>query len=208
MSTIAPQRHALGQPQGSVRALLSLMVVGLVCALMLIPPKDPSKPTPIPAYLLYLMFLVVGHYFAARAHMRSESVAWYHQPLYLPRGCVRLIMLASLMGTSIFRYITDRVGFEQQWLASVQSLQEYPMLPIVILGGFFVGTLLRMLIGRNPPALWQDMEAWFSLLAIIVMGVATLIHLVINPSLAEPMNLPVWEGLLSALVAFYFGERS
>src|SRR6266481_1538596 len=114
MNTIAPPRHALGWPPGSVRAMLSLLVVLLICALMLIPPHDPGKPTPIPAYLLYLMFLVLGHYFAARGHMRrvgeGEGHPWNQQPLYLPRFCVRLILLGSLVGTSIYRYVTDPAG--------------------------------------------------------------------------------------------------
>ena len=38
--------------------------------------------------------------------------------------------------------------------------------------------------------------------------VATLIHLVINPSLTENLHPTLLEGLLSAFVAFYFGERS
>jgi hypothetical protein len=153
-------------PPGSVRALLALMVVGLVCALMLIH-SDP--PPPIPAYLIYLMFLILGHYFAARGGSPGggDTDAWHRQPLYLP------------------------------------------MLPVVILGGFFAGALVRMVIGRQPPAWYQDLEAWLSLISVLLMSVATLIHLVINPSLQTPiMSLPVWECILSAVVAFYFGARS
>jgi hypothetical protein len=208
MSTMTPPRHALGWPPGSVRAMLSLLVVVLICTLMLIPPREAGKPTPIPAYLLYLLFLVLGHYFAARGHMRGVSDAWNQQPLYLPRGCVRLFILVSLVGTCIYRYISDEAGFESQWLLSVQALQAYPMLPVIILLGFSAGALLRMIIGRYPPPMWQDLEAWLSLIAVLLMGVGTMIHLVIDPSLSEPMSLPFWEGLLSGVVAFYFGERS
>jgi hypothetical protein len=208
MSTYAPPRHALGWPPGSVRAMLALLVVLLICSLMLIPPREDGKPTPIPAYLIYLLFLVLGHYFAARGHMRGESDAWNQQPLYLPRGTVRLIILAALLGTCIYRYVTDPAGFEAQWLLSVQALQAYPMLPVIVLVGFFTGTLLRMIIGRNPPAFWQDLEAWLSLIAVLLMGLGTMVHLIIDPSLSEPLSLPFWEGLLSAVVAFYFGERS
>jgi hypothetical protein len=208
MSTNASPRHALGWPPGSVRALLSLLVVVLVCSLMLIPPRESGVPTPIPAYLIYLLFLVLGHYFAARGHMRGQSDAWSQQPLYLPRGTVRFILLVGLVGTCVYRYVTDAAGFEAQWLASVQALQAYPMLPVIVLLGFFSGALLRTLIGRQPPPWWQDLEAWLSLISVLLMGVATLIHLVIDPSLSDPMSLPFWEGLLSAVVAFYFGERS
>jgi len=207
MSNIsAPTRHALGWPPGSIRALLALMVVGLVCALMLIPPRD--KPTPIPAYLLYLLFLILGHYFAARGSSRGQSSAWSQQPLNLPRGCIRLLLLASLSATCIYRYSTDPAGFEAQWQASVDMLKEVPLLPVVVLMGFFIGALLRMLIGQQPPAWLQDLEAWLSLIAVLLMAIATLIHLVINPSLTENLNPTIWEGILSGVVAFYFGERS
>jgi hypothetical protein len=199
-------RHALGMPPGSVRAVLALMVVGLVCALMLI---HSDKPLPIPAYLIYLLFLVLGHYFAARGSSRGEVDAWNRQPLNLPRGCIRLVLLASLLGTLIYKLYSDSAGFEAQWLASVTSLKEVPMLPVVILCGFFVGTLLRMVIGRQPPAWYQDMEAWVALIAVLLMSIATLIHLVISPSLESPiLSMPEWECILSGVVAFYFGARS
>jgi hypothetical protein len=209
MSTVPfPTRHALGWPQGSIRALLALIVAGLVCALMLIPPREADKPTPIPAYLIYLLFLVLGHYFAARGSARGQSSAWSQQPLWLPRGCVRLLLLASLSATCIYRYTTDPDGFQAQWLESVEALKDAPMLPVVVLMGFFVGALVRMIVGQQPPAALQDMEAWLSLIAVLLMAVATMIHLVINPSLTENLNPSVWEGILAGVVAFYFGERS
>jgi hypothetical protein len=208
MSTdFVPPRHALGMPRGSVRAILALMVVALVCALMLIPPRD-DKPIPIPAYLLYLLFLVLGHYFAARGNARGQSGAWQGQPLKLPRGCVRLAILAALTATCVYRWYTDAEGFNAQWLASVEALKSAPLLPVVVLLAFFAGVLVRMVIGEQPAAWYQDMEAWVSLMAVILMGVATLIHLVINLSL--PADLDPWllEGILAGVVAFYFGERS
>ena len=65
MADLAKRRHALNLPAGSVRAIHVLVIVGLVCAIILMPPRDPDKPVPIPPYLIYLLFLMVGHYFAA-----------------------------------------------------------------------------------------------------------------------------------------------
>src|SRR5262249_23949928 len=159
MSSVAAplRRHALGMPPGSVRALLALMVVGLVCPSMLI---HTDKALAIPAYLIYLLFLVLGHYFAARGSVRPGDDAWNRQPLNLPRGCIRLVLLGSLLGTTIYRFSTDPEGFENQWLKTVEGLAAVPMMPVIMLTAFFVGALLRMTIGRNPPAWWQDIEAW------------------------------------------------
>src|SRR5262245_13818143 len=79
-------RHAFGWPPGSIRAVLTLLVVGLVCALVLTPPQR-NEPTPIPAYLLYLLFLILGHYFAARGSSPGEQ--GHAAPLWLPAGTVR-----------------------------------------------------------------------------------------------------------------------
>jgi hypothetical protein len=69
--------------------------------------------------------------------------------------------------------------------------------------------LVRMVVGReNPPAWLQDAEAWLSLLAVIGLSVAAVIHAVINPSLDRSISLPSWEGFLAVMIAFYFGERS
>ena len=64
-------RQPLGLPEGSVRALLALMVFGTIWALLLI---HEDKPEPVPLYLYYLMFLILGSYFAARRHRRSSHV--------------------------------------------------------------------------------------------------------------------------------------
>jgi hypothetical protein len=204
-NTAAAPRHAFGWPPGSIRALLALMIVGLVCALMLIPTKD---PVPIPAYLIYLMFLVLGHYFAARGHAPTQGDTWSRQPLWLPRGCVRLILLGALAATTIYKYSTEPDRLHRQWELSVESLREVPMLPIIVLTGFAVGALIRMVVGQYPPPWFQDLEAWLALICVLLLGVSTLIHLVIDPSLSERLSLPAWESITSAVVAFYFGERS
>src|SRR5439155_15657329 len=89
-------RHAFGWPPGSIRALLTLLVVGLVCALMLM--STVEKPLAIPPYLLYLLFLILGHYFAARG-ARGHQAPGEAPPLHLPRGSIRLIILVALVGT-------------------------------------------------------------------------------------------------------------
>jgi hypothetical protein len=204
----ATTRHALGWPPGSIRALLALMVAGLVCALMLIPPRDPDKPTPIPAYLLYLLFLILGHYFAARGSSVGQTHALTDQPLWLPRHTIRLLLLVGLVGTCVYKIVTDRHAFDEQWEVTARAMQDWPLLPLIVQLAFFAGVILRWIIGPQPGPWFQDLEAWFSLIAVLLMSITTLMHLVIYPSLSEYPNLPFWEGMLASVVAFYFGERS
>jgi hypothetical protein len=202
-----PSRHALGLPAGSIRALLALLVVGLVCAQLLILIKGEYKP--LPAYLLYLLFLILGHYFAAHGNTIRRRGQSGPSPLYLPSGMVRFVIVIALAGTIGWKWINHPDTLEQQLRASVTGITDQPFLPLVLLAGFLLGVVVRTLVGRqNPPYWWQDIEAWFALIGTLGLAIEVLIRLVINPSLTHPLNLPDWEGFLAGVVAFYFGARS
>jgi hypothetical protein len=200
----SPPRHALGLPAGSIRAVLTLMVVGLTCVLLLLP----SRPN-VPPYLIYLLFIGLGHFFAAHSSSIGR-VAGQASPLYLPRGFVRLAVMAGLIATVAWGYTHDRAGLEKQLSDSLQGLADQPHLPLVILGTFFAGVVVRSLVGRQRPPIWlQDMEAWVALLGVLGMAIDFLIKVVIQPSLTETtINPQLWEAILAGIVTFYFGERS
>ena len=206
-STHLVRRHALGLPAGSIRALHVLIIVGLTCAIIAWPGE---RMVAIPAYLIYLLFLMLGHYFASHGVSIAGGDAGHASPLYLPGGTVRLLVILALGGAIGWKLYSNPEGLQRQFEASVQALAEQPLLPAMILGGFFAGVILRTLVGRtNPPQWLQDFEAWLSILALVGLGVAAMIHLVIVPSLEVPwLPLPMWEGILGAVIAFYFGERS
>ncbi len=200
-------RHPLGLPAGSVRAILALLVFGLIWALLLIPGQRR-----IPLYLYYLMFLILGHYFAVRGHSPRLRGTGQHPPLYLPRGSIRFILLAgsaAVIGYGLYRYpdFLDRM---------IPAVVEQPLLLPVVIGAFFVGVLVawfgRHLLLRpgGVPPWFQDCLAWVSLIGVIGLTAELLIRLVINPTLepGKELHLPHWEGFLAAVVAFYFGARS
>lgn len=194
------KRHALGLPAGSIRATHTLMIVGLVCAVLLVPTQTLH---PMPPYLVYLLFMVLGHYFAHRSG--SEE----HRPLYLPRGCIRFLVAAGLGGTLGWCLYNDPAQLEKQFDMTLDLLKTQPFLPLCILGSFFAGVIIRAIVGRdNPPMALQDLEAWLSLMSIVGLGIAGIIHLVIAPSVENTVSLPMWEAILASVIAFYFGERS
>src|SRR5262249_34918678 len=93
----APRRPpAPGPPARRVRAILALMVVGLVCLMVLLPGRA-DAPRHIPAYLVYLLFMVLGHFFAAHGHSIGRAAGEQASPLNLPRGFVRLVILVALI---------------------------------------------------------------------------------------------------------------
>lgn len=204
-------RHSLGLPAGSVRALLAIMVLGLIWSLVLLPTEWDIK---VPVYLYYLMFLVLGHFFAAHGHTIRGPTTGTHSPLYLPRGTIRFFIVAGFIGVLGFRYYKDR-SFDA--LAHFeQPLLEQPYLPLVMAGAFFLGVASSRVVGRmtrnsqTPPYWFHDIEAWVALLATLGLVVEFIIQLVINPSL-EPKNrlqMPQWQSFLAAITSYYFGARS
>jgi hypothetical protein len=211
------RRHPLGLPAGSVRALLALMVFGIIWAMLLLPERD-GKEIRIPLYLEYLMFLILGSYFATRGHATAPAGVRTAHPLHLPRGSLRLLMMAGFaaaFGWGLYQNPDLVHRLNPISPGGGDPVQVY--LPLVILGAFFLGVVVNRLalwfladpIG-GLPAWYQDLQAWVSLLAVLGLGLETILRLVVYPgSGAEsPFDWPRWEACLAAVVAFYFGARS
>jgi hypothetical protein len=209
-----PNRNPLGMPAGSVRAIITFMVLGLVWALLLLP--EDRENVHIPIYLYYLMFLILGHYFAARSHAPAPAGVKVRHPLWLPRGSIRFLILAGFaaVGGWVYYvsltdpYILDRVT------PDTKDIIDQRFLPVVMVGAFLAGIVVSkvanfLLAGpQGLPAWFQDIQAWVSLLAIFGLGIEVLLQLVINQSVPEGFNLPHWQAILTGIIAFYFGARS
>jgi hypothetical protein len=187
------------------------MVMGLIWTLLLLPDEYEVR---VPLYLYYLMFLILGHFYAAHGHSIAGAKTGSASPLYLPRGTLRTLIFLGFVGVLGWRYYTHQDL--ENLLKLREPIMEQPLLPIVLLGAFFVGVLMARVVGRavtGPPgtAAWiQDMQAWVALLAVLGLGVEVLVLLVINPSMdpEHRLHLPHWEMFLAGIVAFYFGARS
>lgn len=204
-------RHALGMPGGSVRAILTFLILGLTWTLIIMQ-RD------VPLYLQFLMFIVLGHYFGTRRATAEPPDTRAVQPLWMPRGIVRTLIFIgflAVVGAVYFQH-KDNIGGLVEEVKSEQDIyQRY--LPLLIVGGFFIGMIAsmagRFIGGQNGmPPWYQDLQAWIALLAMIGLAVAVAIHLIINPSLEDKGNdiiqLPSLEQFLAAVVGFYFGARS
>ncbi len=214
---LAPPRHPLGLPAGSVRAILALMVFGLFWALLLVPGGE--KEIRIPLYLYYLIFLILGSYFSSRgtaSHAPGEKVS---NPLYLPRGSLRLIMVVGFIAALGWGFYQDPNILRRLNPMEARDADALPpaYLPLLIVGAFLLGNVLNRLATllstdspKRPPAWFQDVQAWISLLAMIGLGVEVILRLVIYPrsSPDQQFDLPHWEGFLAAVVSFYFGARA
>ena len=205
--TVRVARQPLGLPAGSVRALLTLMILGLIWALLLLPEE---KEIHIPLYLYYLMFLILGHFFAAHGHSIAGPATGAASPLHLPRGTLRALIILGFLAVFGYRYYVYQ-DFEKLFKLG-EPLFQQPYLPLIILAGFFIGVILnRMIIRSVGITPWfQDVLAWVALLATLGLAAEVIIQLIINPSLdpEQRLTLHPWHLLLSAIISFYFGARS
>jgi hypothetical protein len=201
-------------PAGSVRAIITFMVLGLVWGLLLLPKE--RENVHIPIYLYYLMFLILGHYFAARSHAPSTPGVKEKHPLWLPRGSIRFLILAGfagVMGWLYYEHLSDPAILDRL-TPDAQDIKDQSFLPIVMVGAFLLGIIVAkighaLLAGPSGMPPWfQDVQAWVSLLAILGLGFEVIMQLVINQALPEYLNLPHWQAILTGIIAFYFGARS
>src|SRR5207237_4450742 len=138
----AAYRQPLGLPAGSVRAILTLMVLGLVWTLMLLPDSADGGRRQVPLYLYYLMFLCLGSFFAAHGH----SISGARSPLYFPRGSLRTLTILGFAAVLGWKYYVTR-----DWHALLDIKSPDPGeagLPLILLAAFFIGVIVSRVIGR------------------------------------------------------------
>lgn len=206
-----PHRHALGMPAGSVRALLALVILGLLWLLAIKPPAgaDEQGRIHLPSmflYLLMLMLLILAHFFAAHGGSIRPGPD-ERSPLGLPRGSVRFLLMCGFLGLFFYMY-RHRETFVYP------SVSNLPLNLALLLTGFFLGHIITGVVKRTShgalPYPFQDFQAWVALLAMIALGVLVVIQIFINPGLdpSKQIEPGTVEGILAALVGFYFGSRS
>lgn len=213
MSTVstARPRQALGMPAGSIRALLAFGVLGYLWALALVHGQD-GKPiltdkraSQAFIYLQVLMVLILAHFFIA--HGKTIGGHLGGSPLGLPRGSVRFLLLGGYLGLAYYTYTTQ---------PDFQIPETGPVLLMlaILLTAFILGhavTSLMLWSGKGLlPAWFQDIQAWFALMGVILMGIVVIVRVLINASmpLERQLDPNVVESILAGVVGFYFGARS
>jgi hypothetical protein len=205
------RRHAWGLPAGSVRALLAIAVLILMWGLALY--TRPGDPGPLYdpevrllfVYLQLLIILMLVHFFTAHGHTIGKHVS-KHAPLYLPGGFMRILLLAGYVGLAVYEYQTQQ-KFELPEQAHLLRAAA------VLLSAYFLGWVIARIVhlfwGDQPPAPYQDIQAWVALLAVLGLGVIALITL-INQQVSQENKVSLeWANtVLAALVGLYFGARS
>lgn len=200
--------HAFGWPEGSVRALMAILIFGSLWAHLLLRPDRE-----VPESLKDLLFIVLGHYFAVRSrHIAGEQPG--PPPLYLPRGAVRLLLIGGFLAVSAVLYRQGRL---------LAPGRNPGVITLLLVFGFLLGVVIQKVMtlwsgrGRPLPRVVEDLRALLSLGAAVLL--VTLISDQLVPFVPDPVRAQLSrmqfglgrygpEHILAAVVGFYFGSRS
>jgi hypothetical protein len=205
MSTTTPDspastdRPPLRLPRGSVRALLTLMLVAVVCL-------EVARGHSLDALWTETLAIALAHYFTTRRfldltpemirRLKDEGVLPDEaRPLYLPGFTVRGLILLAFLGLALFLQRHGRLGEPQ----SVSTLG--------LVGAYLLGTIaqrvrVRIFHGRHPLVrrVWEDLKA---VATLAVMAFALVVY-----ATGQADLLPsVWRDVTLGLALFYFGSR-
>ena len=192
-------RPSLGLPTGSVRALLTLLVVAVVIVQV-------CRRREIEALWSETLVIALAHYFTSRrfinlspevigrleaeGHVEIES-----NPLFLPRHSIRAIIIFAFFCLAVYLY-------------REHQLFEFPAISILgVVSAYMLGILMRILVnwwykGRESRTIrgWEDLKAVVVLTVLLYTAGAYLFD---RPDLL-PQQL---KNATLGLVLFYFGSR-
>lgn len=202
--------HALGWPEGSVRAFLALLIFATVWALLLLRPS-----MDVPGYLRDLLFIILGHYFASRRRGAPEpGEVSGPSPLYLPRGTIRLVLVAGSVAVAVVLHRRGQL---------VDPAANPGVVTLLLVAGFLLGVALRTISawwaarGHRPHRALEDLRALVGMLAAAALAALVLNRLspvfppdAIDATFRRYVGLfrVAPEQILAAVVGFYFGSRS
>lgn len=198
-SATSGARPPLGLPNGSVRALLTLLVVAVVVLQV-------CREREIEPLWTETLMIALAHYFTSRrfinltpdvirrleaeGHVEIES-----NPLFLPRHSIRAIIILAFVALAVYLYRQDRL-FDFTALSVLGVVFAY------LLGILVASMIGRWHKGRGSRTLqgWADLKAAVVLVVLLYTAGAYLLD---RPELV-PHQL---RNLTLGLVLFYFGSR-
>lgn len=195
---LPPRRAPLGLPEGSVRAVLTLVIVLVVC-------METAAGRAPEMFWNEALMIAMAHYFTSRrfvdlpasaiARLEQEGLLERPHPLFLPRHSIRAIILLVFVLLAVYLHFQGRL-----WEPTSLSV-------LGVMAAYLLGMVLRSITnamqrftGRRPPAWLEDTKAVAALLAV---SLASMGYFLDDPGLL-PDRL---QHAALAVVLFYFGSR-
>lgn len=194
----------LGLPAGSIRALLTLLILGVVVSALL-------RGHDLDVLWIETLLIALAHYFTTRRfvalppealkRLQDEGVIEDERnPLYLPRHSIRTIILLTFAGLAYFLYQKGRL-FEPRAISLLS-----------IVGAYLLGAMVRGVTGwfnrrrtGRPSRFWKDARAVIVLLALTAAALPEFLE--VDRSFAPTIRDVEFHKVALALVLFYFGSR-
>jgi hypothetical protein len=197
-------------PAGSIRALLAIGILAYMWILAVTITHDGDSALTKQAslafiYLQFLMVLILAHFFSAHGKTIGGETN-RRSPLHLPAGTVRFLLLLGYLGLAYYTF-QARENFIMPDTGPVI------LLLLVLTTAFFVGyiitSMMRWLHPTQLPPWFLDVQAWFAIVGLLLLGVIVLGRLINTKLLASnQINFDLVEAILAGIVGFYFGARS
>lgn len=188
----------LGMPTGSVRALLTLIVVAVVVTKM-------AFHHPLDSIWIETLLIALAHYFTSRRFVALSpdtmkkleddgTIDRERHPLYLPKNTIRFAIIAAFVGLGIHLYREERL-FEAQTVSLLSMVFAYLL-------GSIVGSITNWLHRRRQPTsgTWGDIKALVVLASMLLIAVVEVLD-------QGAMLHPLVERIALGLTLFYFGSR-
>lgn len=190
----------LGMPTGSVRALLTLIVVAVVVLNIASGQKD------LDVIWVETLLMALAHYFTSRrfvdlprdVRLRLEEEGILEDerhPLFLPKHSIRLMLIGSFIGLAVYLYQQNRL-----WEPRAMTL--LGMVFAYLLGKFVRGVTrwLNRWRGTPPSRFWGDAKA------LVVLGAVSVVAICEFTGMRNVLDPRVHQVAMGMLL-FYFGSR-
>ncbi len=197
--SIPVEQHPFGLPMGTVRGFMSVLICSFFWILLLYPWE---VPPPVPLAHFFLLTLV---FLSFASHPIQEVRA----SSFLP-WLMRLIFVGGSFVVLFYSLYNDPNRLSAQLTPNAEEIQQWPTFLACLAGGFGSMLLLRSIFGRDHN-FFMTIRAWIGVLAVLLLMAETLFQLAILPSMSDKPSqeaMKIWEGLLIAIVAAYFGARA
>lgn len=199
--TAPPVFQPFGLPIGTVRGFLSLLIVSFFWVALLLPSERAVTAPLAHFFLLTLVFLAFASN-PTHADPEHHFLPWLMRILFVGGSVLVVGYVAYTDPNRLAVRLTPTDLGGGQWPAYLGTLS----------GGFAAGLFFRFVLGRTNFA-FQTMRAWVGVLAMLLLVFETVLQYLIIPNLTNQPDMAsagmkVWEGVLIALVAIYFGSRA
>jgi hypothetical protein len=192
---VVQEYPTFGLPAGSVRGILSVLICSFFWIVLLYPATTEVKVPLGHFFLLTLVFMAFASHPIQEA--RAHLLPWLLRVLFVGGS-------AAAVAVAVYR---DPSLAATRLTPGKDDISQWPVLLGCLAGGFGAALFLRFVLGRHSQ-IFMTLRAWVGVIAMLLLLIETIIQFVVLPNMDHKPDLKVWEGIVIAFAAGYFGARA